>query len=245
MARILAPRCKDLVLIARRRKNLEELANEFGDTRTHIIDHDLEQPGAAAMLWERFASLNLVPDLWINNAGFGLTGSILETAEKREEAMIRLNVESLMVLTKRAAQCMEKQHKGIILNVASVAAFQSGPGMAVYFASKAFVFSYSRAVDAEMSVHGVRCLTLCPGTTDSEFHQVAGSDRSKWMQRLGKKSSRQIAECAIWQIEKRKAVFIPGMINKAMILAVKFLPAALVSRVAAGILSTKGYPKGA
>jgi short-subunit dehydrogenase len=239
MARLLAPRCKDLVLIARRRKNLEELANECGNARTHIIDHDLEQPGAAAKLWDRFASLNLVPDLWINNAGFGLTGSILTTAEEREEAMIRLNVESLMVLTKRAAQRMEKQRSGVILNIASVAAFQAGPGMAVYFASKAFVLSFSRAVDAEMSDHGVRCLTLCPGTTDSEFHQVAGSDRSKWMHHLGKKSSREIAEHAIWQIEKRKAVLIPGVINKAMILAVKFLPASLVSRVAAGILSIK------
>lgn len=239
MAKLLAPRSEKLVLVARRLENLQELAKTLAPCKVEILVHDLQLPGSAQSLWKKLEPLGCSPDLWINNAGFGLSGSYLQTSLEREEEMVQLNVSSLQTLTKLAAQSMSLQKRGTILNIASVAAYQPGPGMAVYFATKSFVLSFSQAVDEELKGTGVRCLALCPGNTHSEFHKVAGSDRSKWMHRFSKMTAAQVAQAAIRQIDTGKRVHIPGIANRLMVAFLPFLPIAWVTRISRFVLAVK------
>ena len=171
-ARQLSKRGQRLVLAARRKERLEELARELGNARAVAID--LSKANAALKLMDDLTANGETVDLLVNNAGFGLIGQFAELDAKRERQMIDLNAGVLTDLCRAVAPDMIERRSGGIINVASTAAFQPGPKMAVYFATKAFVLSLTEALHEELKPHGIRVSCLCPGPTRTEFGDVAG-----------------------------------------------------------------------
>ncbi|HZU50857.1 MAG TPA: SDR family oxidoreductase, partial [Sphingomicrobium sp.] len=166
-ARQLAERGYSLVLAARRRDRLERLARELGDARAVAID--LSGKDAAAKLFANIVEAGEELDLLVNNAGAGLIGAFAALEPSRQRQMIDLNIGALVDLCRAVAPTMIARRSGGIINVASTAAFQPGPKMAVYFATKAFVLSFTEALHEELKPHGVSVSCLCPGPTRTEF----------------------------------------------------------------------------
>ncbi len=176
-ARQFAARGDDLVVVARSADRLEALAS--GLRRAHgvevtVIAMDLSTPGAAAELWRRTTSLGLQIGVLVNNAGFGTHGDVAGADPQRLEDEVGLNCRMLVGATARYLSPMRARGSGAIINIASTAAFQPLPKMAVYGASKAFVLSFTEALWAEERRHGIRVLAVCPGLTDTPFFEVAG-----------------------------------------------------------------------
>jgi len=239
LARELAFRSDRLVLVARREELLRDVALELGKfCRVDFFAVDLADEHSLQKFLQALEAASIVPDLLVNNAGFGVYGSFLDTDSSRENEMVRLNIQALMVLSKwfvtAARRCGVRD--AFILNVASVAGFVPGPFMAVYFATKAFVLSFSEALDQELKGSGIRVLALCPGNTRSEFHHVAGSDRSRWMHRLSQMEAKQVARAAIRQLEHGDTVYVPGVLNRLSIGLVRLFPRAWVRAVMALVL---------
>ena len=190
-ARQLSGRGQRLVLVARRKDRLDALAKELGNARASA--NDLSKSGAAAELLADLKAAGEEVDTLINNAGFGLIGRFAELDAKRERQMIDLNVGTLTDLCRAVAPAMIKRKGGAILNVASTAAFQPGPNMAVYFATKAYVLSFTEALHEELKPHGVRVSALCPGPTRTEFGEVAGFGGNGLFDRVAMESAEVVA----------------------------------------------------
>ena len=171
-ARQCARRGEEIVLVARRRDRLDALAAEIGNA--HVIVADLAEPGAATRVVGEVVSRGMWVSTLINNAGFGLAGRFDELPLERQLEMIDLNIRALTDLSFIVINDMVLKGGGAILNVASTAAFQPGPGMAVYFATKAYVLSFTEALHEEWKSRGIRVTALCPGPTATEFGSVAG-----------------------------------------------------------------------
>jgi short-subunit dehydrogenase len=231
-ARQLAANGKRLVLVARRKERLDQLAAELGNARAVAID--LSDAGAADRLLADIAAHGEQVELLVNNAGFGLTGRFAELDGKRQRQMIDLNCGTLVELAHAVLPGMIERKSGAILNVASTAAFQPGPGMAVYFATKAFVLSFSEALHEEVRQQGVSVSALCPGPTATEFGEVAGFGPSNPSSKLAAASG-PVAEAGLRGIDRNRAIVIPGLMNKATAQAHRFFPRGLVRR-AVGIL---------
>ena len=231
-ARQLSAKGYSLVLVARRLDRLEALAKELGNARA--IECDLSEVGAAAMLMADLAAHGEHIDLLVNNAGFGLAGRFSELDGKRQRQMIDLNCGALTALAHEVLPGMIKRKTGAILNVASTAAFQPGPGMAVYFATKAFVLSFSEALHEEVRGYGVTVTALCPGPTATEFGVVAGWGGHPMIDLLSAKAEGVVA-AGLAAVGKRRAVIIPGVINKAAAQGHRFLPRWLLRKVAGTI----------
>ncbi len=231
-ARQLSARGRRLVLVARRRDRLDALAAELGNARA--VGLDLSKPGAAAKLVADIAGSGEHVELLVNNAGFGLTGRFAELDGERQRAMIDLNCGTLVELAHAVLPGMIERGTGAILNVASTAAFQPGPGMAVYFATKAFVLSFSEALHEEVRPQGITVTALCPGPTATEFGEVAGFAPSSPSSRLAARSG-PVVEAGLRGLETGRAIIIPGLVNKATAQASRFFPRAMVRR-AVGML---------
>src|ERR1700687_3568137 len=176
LARVFAEHGHDLVLIARREAKLDALADEIAATGRQpplVLRVDLIQPDAAARIKSELAAHALEPQYIVNNAGFGLVGEAAQLDHLEQLAMIELNIRFLTALSLAFADTLSRLRGGI-LNVASVAGFLPGPGMAVYYATKAYVLSFSEALRAELAPCGVRVTALCPGPVPSEFQARAG-----------------------------------------------------------------------
>lgn len=199
----------DLVLVARRKNRLEELKKEFEDlclkNNIEIIATDLSSTFNCIKLYEKLKSKNI--DIVINNAGFGLTGEFTETNLDRELDMIDLNIKSVHVLTKCFVKDFKEKNFGYILNVASIAAFQPGPLMATYYATKAYVHSMTMAINQELKKENsnVYIGCLCPGPVNTEFSDVANVQFA-----ISGLSSEYVASYAVKKMLKRKKVIIPG-----------------------------------
>jgi short-subunit dehydrogenase len=227
LARLIAPMTSRLVLVARTESRLREISAELEQKQgveTSYLLADLEKQGSGETLWSEIQSMGLYPDVWVNNAGFGLYGSSLELSLEREQAMIQLNITALVTLSTLAARSMALLGGGTVLNVSSVAAFLPGPRMAVYFASKAFVLSYSQALNEELSKQGVRVLVLCPGSTRTDFHKIAGTERVKAMHQLSSMSATDVAKSALAQMQSGNSVNIPGLLNQLMVFSSRLVP---------------------
>lgn len=175
-ARYHAAKGGDVVLVARRKDALEALKQELESERgiaAHVIDLDLGAEDAPQRLYDAVKALNLEVGILINNAGFGGHGTHIDRALDKELAMIDLNVSALVALTHLFAKDMVARGRGRILNVGSTAGFMPGPNQAVYFATKAFVNSFSQAIDQELRDKGVTCTVLAPGYVETEFAKVA------------------------------------------------------------------------
>ena len=231
-ARQLSKRGHRLVLVARRKERLETLAKELGKARALALD--LSKAGSAAKLMADLDANGETVDLLVNNAGFGLIGRFAELDAKREREMIDLNVGTLTDLCRAVAPQMAKRKSGGILNVASTAAFQPGPKMAVYFATKAFVLSLSEALHEELKPHGVSVTCLCPGPTRTEFGEVAGFGGNGLFDRVAMESP-AVVKAGLDDLEKNKAVVVPGWMNKVTASSGRFAPRSVVRKIAGAI----------
>ena len=231
-ARQLSERGHRLVLAARRKDRLDELAKELGKARAVAID--LSKKDSAARLLADLEANGETVDLLVNNAGFGLIGRFAELDAKRERQMIDLNVGTLTDLCRAVAPQMIARKRGGILNVASTAAFQPGPKMAIYFATKAFVLSLSEALHEELKPHGVKVSCLCPGPTRTEFGEVAGFGGNGMFDKVAMNAP-EVVKAGLDGLEKNKAVVIPGLINKTVAVSGHFAPRSVVRKIAGAI----------
>jgi hypothetical protein len=230
-ARQLSKRGHSLVLAARRKDRLEALAKELGNARAVAID--LSKANAAAKLLADIEANGETVDLLVNNAGFGLVGRFAKLDAKRERQMIDLNCGALTELCRAVAPGMIARKSGAILNVASTAAFQPGPGMAIYFATKAFVLSFTEALHEELRRHGVKVSALCPGPTATEFGEVAGF--GKPIPGFVMAEAAPVARAGLEGLDRNKAVVVPGLLNKLSSQGHRLLPRALLRKIAAAI----------
>ena len=231
-ARQLSLRGHRLVLAARRRDRLDALAAELGNARAVAID--LSLPGAAAKLVADIGASGERADVLINNAGFGLKGYFAEQDPALLRQMIDLNCGALMDLCRAILPQMIEHRSGSILNVASTAAFQPGPGMAVYYATKAFVLSLSEALHEEAKPHGVKVTALCPGPTRTEFGDVAGFDDNASLARVSMDAA-PVVKKGLEALNSNRAVVIPGALNSALALATRIAPRPVARKVAGAL----------
>ena len=242
LAKVHASKGDNLVLVARSKSKLQELKIELEKQykiNVHIIDKDLATPSAAKEVYEQTTKANLQIDYLINNAGFGDFGMFYETDWNKESQMIQLNIVTLTQFTKLYLQDMVKRKNGKIMNVASTAAFQSGPTMAVYYATKAYVLSFSEAIDNEVRDKGVTITTLCPGATESGFQAVAAMEESALVKGKKLPTSKEVAEYGYKAMMNGKTVAIHGFMNAIMANAVRFLPRAMVVKTTRKIQDKK------
>lgn len=225
----------DLILTARQAGKMEALADEL--RRRHkiaveVIPADLADAEAVELLWRRASTRRRI-DILVNNAGFG-TGTAFKDGEGDAELRsIDVNVRALTMLMKRAVPHMLAAGGGRILNIASVAAFMPGPGLAVYFATKAYVLSLSEAVAEELRGTTVSVTAHCPGQTATNFAAAAGVTDWKFFRRSRIPSAKVVARDG-WQAMKgRKRIRIHGLVNRLTVLATRFIPRALLARIAA------------
>ena len=213
LARLFAADRFNVALVARDEARLKALAARLREEHrieTRVLARDLSQRDTPAQLFE---SLRDTPiSALVNNAGFGWQGPFLETELSRSVDMLKVNVESLVELTYLFARPMVARGQGRVLNVASTAAFQPGPFTAMYYASKAFVFSFSVALGEELRGTGVTITTLCPGFTRTEFHERARMVRaSKWFRMM---PAETVARIGYEGMKRGKGVIVPGLMNK-------------------------------
>jgi short-subunit dehydrogenase len=227
-ARQCAKRGEPLALAARRRDRMEALAREIGG-EVHIFEADLSREGAAASLIAELEAEGLSVGTLINNAGFGLGGKFADRPLAKLSEMIDLNVRTLTELCHLVLPAMRARGAGAILNVASTAAFQPGPNMAVYYASKAYVLSFTEALHHELKGSGIRVSALCPGPTHSEFSDVAES-HSPTLERM-KMPAAPVVAAGLDGLDRNKAVVIPGFKNKIGAQASRFLPRSTMRRI--------------
>jgi hypothetical protein len=228
-ARQLSAKGHRLVLVARRRERLDELAAELGNARA--VELNLSQPGAAGALMADVIRHSETVGVLVNNAGFGLAGQFAELDGRRQREMIDLNCGALAELAHAFLPGMIDRKAGSILNVASTAAFQPGPGMAVYFATKAFVLSFSEALHDEVKRHNVKVSCLCPGPTRTEFRSVSGFDPKGRLAKISADAP-SVVRAGLKGLERNRAVVVPGLANKAISQAHRLFPRAFMRRAA-------------
>ena len=236
LARLAARDGYPLVLVARSAGRLaalgEELAGRHGVAST-VVAADLADPAAPEHVAAECARAGLAIEILVNNAGFGGHGHFAGTPLRAELDMIQVNVSALVHLSKLFLPGMIERGHGRILNVASTAAFQPGPLMAVYYATKAFVLSFSEAIANELAGTGVTVTALCPGPTRSEFHKRAEIEGARLVSGWVKMMDSASVASAGWAAMKRgRRVVVPGLANKVGVHAVRLAP----RRIAAGIV---------
>ena len=231
-ARQCAARGEEVILVARRRDRLNKLAAELG--KAHVIAADLSKPKAAEKLFAEVASRGLWVRTLINNAGFGLRGRFDALALDRQLEMIDLNIRSLTNLAFVALDNMRAHGGGAILNVASTAAFQPGPNMAVYFATKAYVLSFTEALHEEWKDRGIKVSALCPGPTRTEFGDVAGIKTLGSFDRLAMEAE-PVVRAGLEGLDRNQAVVIPGVPNKIGAWSTRLAPRSTVRKIAGSL----------
>ncbi len=226
----------NVVLVARNEEKLSHLANKLEtefQVKALIIPQDLTQPNAPNIIYETTRNKNIHIDILVNNAGIGANGEFAKIPYEKEMALIQLNIVSLVALCKLYIQDMAKQQSGKILNVASTAAFQPGPYMSSYYASKAFVLHFSEGLYQEYKKHGITISTLCPGATRTPFFENAEMGTSSLATSIVMMNAKKVAEIGYKGLMQNKAVIIPGLINKILAQSVRFTTRFLVRQIAA------------
>lgn len=241
LARAFAGDGSDLVLVARREDRLDAVRRELlgaHDVDIRVIPCDLAEADAAARLTTRLRDDGLDVDVLVNNAGFGAHGRFTDLPLERQRAMIQLNVTTLTELTHLLLPAMIQRGRGGVLNVASTAAFQPGPSMAAYYATKAYVLHFTEALREELLRHDVTVSALCPGPTWTEFMDVAGLGAPpmfKWFAM----SAVRAARAGHRGFRRRKPVIIPGVGNKLGTLLVRVTPRRLVPKVVQRVMAER------
>ena len=219
----------ELVLVARREQALDALADAIvgkGAARPTVLPADLRRGDAAQAIAAALERRGLEPDVVVNNAGFGLAGTADALDRAEQLAMIDVNVRALTELSLGFIDSLERRRGGI-LNVASIAAFMPGPGMAVYYASKAYVLSFSEALHRELKPKGVRVTALCPGPVPTEFQARAGM-RDDALPGFLTRSAEQVASDGYRGLMHGRRVVVPGAANRAVTMALRLAPRGLL-----------------
>lgn len=236
LAKIFAKEKRDLFLVARDEEKLisikEVFEKDYG-IYVHYLAKDLSLAYGPEEVDSWLQRENPEVDVFINNAGFGQFGEFRENDLKREESMIMLNV---LALTKLSKYVLKFMKKGYILNVASTAAFEPGPYMAVYFATKAYVLSFSEALAEELRGSDVYVSTLCPGPTKTQFEKVAEASEAGIFKST--MSAETVATYAYKHMMKGKRIIIPGIQNKFLIFVIRFIPRGVVTWMVGKIMKS-------
>ena len=225
-AKLFAKDGHDVIAVARRQDRLDELKTELSQThgvQTHVVAADLSDPAAPPRIFEDVMQAGFEVEYLVNNAGFGTQGPFAELPLDRELAMLQVNIASLVHLTGLFLPAMLDRKTGRILNVASTAGFQPGPLMATYYASKAFVVSWSEALWFELRDTGVAVTTSCPGATATEFAATAGNDRTPLF-RSGVASSDDVAKEAYAAMKNGQRLVVHGAKNRMLAVGVRWMP---------------------
>ena len=233
-ARALAAERKDLILTARRTDRLETLAAELRAAHgvdVRLFPADLADPAAPGKLLADIAAAGLTVDQLVNNAGYGAQGAFADGDAGDQLGMIDLNCRALVALTHGVLPGMIARKAGGVLNIASTAAFQPGPWMAVYYATKAFVLSFSEAIHEEVKPHGVRVAALCPGPVRTEFAERAGMGESALFKTFATGPDAVVKD-GLKALASNQAVRIAGTANALMAESIRFTPRFLARRIA-------------
>jgi uncharacterized protein len=229
LARVFAAHGHELVLVARREDRLNALADDIaagGRPRPTVLALDLERRDAVARVAAELTTRGLEPANVVNNAGFGLAGAAAELDGDEQLGMIDLNIRALTELSLAFVDSLAR-HKGGILNVASVAAFLPGPGMAVYYATKAYVLSFSEALHRELQRRGIRVTALCPGPVPTEFQARSGI-QVEGAQAILTVTADRVAQIGYDGFMRGKRVVVAGFLNKIAVALLRFTPHALL-----------------
>jgi short-subunit dehydrogenase len=240
-ARLFAADGHDLVLVARRRDKLDGLARELEakhGTRVTVIAEDLTQPEAPERIAKQLTEGAIAIEFLVNNAGLGLTGRFVESDIARELGMLALNVTSLVHLTRLLLPAMIERKSGRILNVGSTAGFVPGPFMAGYYASKAYVNSFTEALAYELRGTGVTATVACPGPTATEFAAVAGIEKSKLFGG-GAMTSAEVAEQSYRSMLRGRPLVVTGFKNKLNMFSLRFAPRGIAVSLAGSLNQPK------
>lgn len=234
LAREFAAHSHDVILVARDRDALEALAGTLEGRhgiKATVFVFDLADAGSPQRLYDAVVAEGLEVDVLVNNAGFGLGGAFADTDIERELDMIQVNIASLVQLTKLFMQPMLKRRQGRILNVGSTAGFQPGPYMSVYFATKAFILSFSQALDEELRNTGITVTCLCPGATATEFAKRAGITQTRLFSLTGVDDPADVARYGFAATMRGERIAIPGLKHKMMVQAERAIPRSIVTRL--------------
>jgi short-subunit dehydrogenase len=235
LAKVFAKHNHNLILVARSTVKLNELKNEIQKTNKveiEVISLDLSKPDSAEELYKQTKNKSFKIDTLVNNAGFGDHGAFIYSDLKRQNEMIDLNVLTLTKLTYLYVKDMVQSKNGKIMNVASTAAFQPGPLMSVYYATKAYVLHFSEGLQEELQGTGVTVTALCPGPTASGFQAAANLSNVVLFDKLKIPTSKDVAEYAYVALMNKKVVAIHGTLNCLFAFSVRLSPRALVRKVA-------------
>jgi short-subunit dehydrogenase len=242
-ARRFAREKANLVLVARREEKLRELAAElttqYGIT-VDVLVKDLSRPEAAREVFEETERLKRRVDGLINNAGFGIGGRFVETDLKRNLEMLQLNIVTLTELTHRYLPGMLARRQGLVLNVASTAAFQAVPYLGAYAATKAYVLSFSEALHEECRNQGVLVMALCPGATATEFFdtaQVAEGTARDMLRRA--QTPEEVVETAFAGMRRQSSFVVSGFANSLLSQATRFVPRDIAARIAGNLMKAR------
>ena len=229
----------DIVLVARRREALQDLANRISaeqGVRTHVEPADLGMAKEPERLFEALRRRGISVSVLANNAGFAAYGTFDSIDAAKEEEMVDLDVKAVVRMTRLFVQPMRSAGFGRILLTASVGAYSPQPLYAVYCACKAFVVSYGVAIRHELRGSGVSVSVLSPGVVRTEFHRVAGHEKNRFKERTGMDAA-PVARAAVRGMLRGKAEIVPGLVNKTLAFATRLVPRPLQAAVAGGLMS--------
>ena len=234
LSKVFSKNAYNLVLVSRNKQRLEVIAKELEDQydiQAKVIPKDLSKSSAPQELYDDMVANGIDIDVLVNNAGFGINGKFTGFSADKHMELIQLNITSLTLLCKLFGTDMVKRRSGSILNVASTAAFQAGPLMSTYYASKAYVLLLSEALNNELAQDGVNVTVLCPGPTHTEFAVRADMSSTKIANVPWVMSATEVAEIGFSGLMKGKNIVIPGLMNKLLAFSVRFTPRSVMTLI--------------
>lgn len=233
LAKVFARHGYDLIIAARSKEKMDVLKRELEATykvEVDVCEVDLSSVNGADQLYEAVKTLGKEVEILVNNAGAGYVGEFLEIEKEKDLSVMQLNIASLTLLTKYFALDMQKRRRGKILNVASTGSYHPGPYTAVYYATKAYVLSFSEALWSELKPYGISVSALCPGATKTNFSKNAGKEDASIAM-----SPEFMAQAAFKGLMKGKRVIIPGARNKAFIKIPRSIAIHMISKYQMGL----------
>ncbi len=233
----------DLIVTARRAERLQKLADDLSKmygNMVNVIQMDLAQPYAGEALWKAISKIEPNIKVLVNNAGVADSSDFADEPLENIEGMIHLNIATLTSLTRHVLPGMIERKRGKILNVASLVGFQpGGPGMAVYYATKSYVLSFSRAIRRELRGTGVSVTTLCPGPTLTEFEATARAEDTRLFHWMKPMEARVVARAGYQGMQQGRGVVVPGWMNKLLAISGALPPASIALEINRFLLSVR------
>jgi len=234
LTRLFAADGANLVLVARSEGKLQRVADELRDQHridVWVLAKDLAECNAPQAIYDHLERENIPVDVVVNNAGFGALGPVAELDTQRQISMIQVNVTALTHLTRLFLPAMIKRNRGGILNLGSTVGFQPGPNMAVYYASKAYVVSFTEALAEELTDTNITVTCLAPGSTQTGFGADSGMGRSRMFQLSGAMNASDVAQAGYTGFRRGTVLVVPGLRNQVGIFLVRFTPRSVVRKV--------------